>query len=249
MSPIKRKNNRLFDEIRPLKLTPDITKYALGSVMVELGDTKVICTVSETLEVPQFLLGASQGWLTAEYSMLPASTHQRKQREGRTRNIDGRSVEIQRFIGRALRAVVDLKKLQTRTLWIDCDVVQADGGTRIASVIGSSVALAIAQHKLIEKCQVNAPFIKNYVAAISVGIVDSEYVADLDYEEDQRAAVDFNIVKLDNGNFVEIQGADEHGSFSFEDFNKLMSLAEKGIEKIFNAQRQFLSTYFKNLPV
>lgn len=241
----KRRNNRLPGEIRQIKVTPGITKYALGSVLIELGETKVICSVSETLEVPQFLLGTTQGWLTAEYSMLPASTQQRKQREGRARNVDGRSVEIQRFIGRALRAIVDLKKLQTRTLWVDCDVVQADGGTRIASVIGAFLSLQIAQKNLLTKQKIQEPFITNYLAAISVGIVDSEYLADLDYEEDQRAAVDFNIVKLDNGNFVEVQGADEHGSFSKDDFNKLILLAESGLEKIFNFEKEFLSEYLK----
>lgn len=240
---MKRKNNRLYNEIRPIKVTAGITKYALGSVLIELGETKVLCSVTETLEVPQFLVGTTQGWLTCEYNMLPASTQQRKQREGRTRNVDGRSVEIQRFVGRALRAIVDLKKLQTRTLWIDCDVVQADGGTRIASVIGAFLSLQIAQKNLLAKQKIQEPFVTNYIGAISVGIVDAEYLVDLDYEEDQRAAVDFNIVKLDNGNFVEIQGADEHGSFSKDDFNNLISLAENALEKIFNFEKEFLSGY------
>lgn len=243
---VTRRNNRLPNEIRPLVITPDITKYALGSVLIALGDTKVICTVSETLEVPTFLLGTNQGWLTAEYSMLPASTQQRKQREGRAKSIDGRSVEIQRFIGRALRAVVDLKKLQTRTLWIDCDVVQADGGTRIASVIGAFLSLQLAQKNLLQKQKIQEPFITNYLGAVSVGIVDSEFLLDLDYEEDQKAKVDFNIVKLDNGNFVEIQGADEHGSFSREDFNKLLTLAEEGLKRVFAIEKEFLDNYFKS---
>ncbi len=240
---VSRKNNRAADQIRPIKITPDITKYALGSVLIEMGDTKVLCAITETPEVPTFLLGTNQGWLTAEYNMLPASTSPRKAREGRTKNIDGRSVEIQRFIGRALRAVVDLKKIQTRTLWVDCDVIQADGGTRIASVIGSFLALKIAERTLIEKQKIQEPFITHFVGAISVGIVDSEYMVDLDLGEDQRAAVDFNIVKLNNGNYVEIQGADEHGAFSKADFDNLLALADNALEKIFNIEMEFLANY------
>ncbi len=208
-----------------------------------MGETKVICTVCETLEVPSFLIGSTQGWLTAEYNMLPASTSPRKVREGRTRNIDGRSVEIQRFIGRALRAVVDLKKIQTKTLWVDCDVVQADGGTRIASVIGSFLALKISEKTLVNQQKILEPFITNFVGAISVGIVNSNYMVDLDYSEDQRADVDFNIVKLDNGNYVEIQGADEHGSFSKADFDNLIALADTAINRIFDIEKEFLSSY------
>ncbi|MFN7182253.1 MAG: ribonuclease PH [Planctomycetota bacterium] len=242
---IGRKNNRDITEMRPIKIIPDITKYALGSLLLEMGETKVICTISETLEVPQFLLGTNQGWLTAEYNMLPASTVSRKPREGRTKNIDGRSVEIQRFIGRALRAAVDLKKVQTRTLWIDCDVVQADGGTRIASVIGSFLALKIAEKTMLDKQKIPEPFITNFVAGISVGIVDSQYLVDLDYVEDQRAQVDFNIVKLDNNKYVEIQGAGEHGTFSKTDFDSLLSLADNAINKIFEIEKEFLVNYEK----
>ncbi len=208
-----------------------------------MGETKVICTVCETLEVPSFLIGSTQGWLTAEYNMLPASTSPRKVREGRTRNIDGRSVEIQRFIGRALRAVVYLKKIQTKSLWVDCDVVQADGGTRIASVIGSFLALKISEKTLVNQQKILEPFITNFVGAISVGIVNSNYMVDLDYSEDQRADVDFNIVKLDNGNYVEIQGADEHGSFSKADFDNLIALADTAINRIVDIEKEFLSSY------
>jgi ribonuclease PH len=222
--------------IRPIKITSEFIKYPEGSVLIEIGQTKVICNVSIENKVPPFLKGQNSGWITAEYSMLPRSTETRKIRDSVRGKIDGRSHEIQRLIGRAMRSVVDLSKIGERTLWIDCDVIQADGGTRTASITGAFVALYMALKKL--NLHVNT--IKDYVSAVSVGIVNGEVMIDLDYIEDSKAEVDMNFVITGKGEFVEIQGTGEERPFTSEEFEKMKELALKGASKIIEVQKKAL---------
>src|SRR5690606_21669729 len=204
-----RVDKRKHNELRPIKITRNFTKYAEGSVFIEIGDTKVLCNVSVDENVPPFLRGQNTGWLTAEYSLLPRSTHNRTIRESAKGRIGGRTSEIQRLIGRALRAVVDLEKLGERTIWIDCDVIQADGGTRTAAITGAYVALVDAINYLIKEGSIEVSPLMAYLAAISVGMVNGELLLDLCYEEDSQAEVDMNIVMTEEGRLIEIQGTAE----------------------------------------
>jgi ribonuclease PH len=231
-----RPNNRQKDEMRTFRLTPGFTKNPDGSVLVQTGDTVVLCTAMIEAKVPPFLKGSGSGWVTAEYSLLPSSTETRTQREATKGKITGRTSEIQRLIGRSLRAVVDLQALGERTIWIDCDVLQADGGTRTAAISGSFVALCLALKKMQAEGLLRELPILDYVAAISVGIVDGEDVLDLEYSEDSRAEVDMNVVMTGRGNFVEVQGTAEGKPFSRGQLDHLLQLAEKGIQEIIAAQ-------------
>lgn len=234
-----RSDGRMGDALRPVKMTRNYIVHPAGSVLIEMGLTKVICTAVIEEKVPSFLKGTGSGWVTAEYGMLPGSTGQRKQRN--TKGIDGRSQEIQRLIGRSLRAVVDLTKLGERTIWIDCDVIQADGGTRTASITGAFVALKDAVDKLIADGMLSASPIMTSVAAVSVGIVDDEVLLDLCYEEDSRAHVDMNLVMTGEGEYIEIQGTGEERPFSKAQMMALMEVGEKGIMELVRHQQAVLS--------
>ena len=233
-------DGRKFDQIRDVKITRNFTKYAEGSVLIEMGETKVLCTASIEEKVPPFLRNTGTGWINAEYSMLPRSTQQRKVRDSSKGKIDGRSQEIQRLIGRAIRSVVDLNKLGERTIWVDCDVIQADGGTRTASITGAFVAVAEAIYKLYKDGLIKKMPIENFVSAISVGIVDDQCLLDICYEEDSHAQVDMNIIMTDKCEFVEVQGTGEERPFSRKDLNKLLELGEKGNKELIKIQRKAL---------
>lgn len=235
-----RKDSRAVDQLRPVTMTADYLKHPEGSVLIECGDTKVICTASIEERVPPFLRGAGSGWVTSEYGMLPRSTGSRMMRESSKGKPSGRTQEIQRLIGRALRSVVDLKGLGERTIWIDCDVIQADGGTRTASITGAFVATALAVEWLYSQGLIEQPVILDYVAAISVGIVDGEPVLDLDYVEDSSAETDMNIVMTGSGNFVEVQGTAEGKPFTDEELNRLLALARNGIGTLVSMQHDCL---------
>ena len=230
-----RRDGRQPDQLRPVVITPDYTRWAEGSVLVEFGETKVICTASVDNKVPPFLEGKNQGWVTGEYAMLPRATHTRS-----GRNPGGRGQEIQRLIGRALRAGVDMKKLGPRAITVDCDVIQADGGTRTASITGGWVALALAVRRL-NGAAAAPPALKFAVAAVSTGIVSGEPRLDLAYDEDSAADTDFNFVLTDTGNFVEIQGAAEGAPFSDDEYQRLVALARKGANELFAAQKDALA--------
>lgn len=233
-------DNRNNDQIRNIKITRNYTRYAEGSVLIEMGETKVICTASIEDKVPPFLRHTGTGWINAEYSMLPRSTHQRKIRESSRGKVDGRTQEIQRLIGRSIRSVIDLSKIGERTIWIDCDVIQADGGTRTASITGAFVAVVDALNKLHKSKGIKTMPVRNFVSAISVGIVNQEHVLDLCYEEDSNAQVDMNIIMTDKGEFVEVQGTGEERPFSRDDLNSLLELGEKGNKELIKAQRTAL---------
>lgn len=235
---MERLGNRANDEIRPVKITTNYTKYAEGSVLIEMGETKVICTATVENKVPPFLRNTGTGWINAEYSMLPRSTQQRKVRDSVRGKIDGRTQEIQRLIGRAIRSVIDLDLLGERTIWIDCDVIQADGGTRTASITGGFVAASQAIYGLYKNREIKKLPIKNFVSAISAGIVNDEHVLDLCYEEDSSAKVDMNFVMTNKGEFVEVQGTGEEAPFSRDDLNKLLELGEKGNKELIKIQRE-----------
>ena len=234
---MERLGNRANDEIRPVKITTNFTKYAAGSVLIEMGETKVICTATVEDKVPPFLRNTGTGWINAEYSMLPSSTQQRKIRDSVRGKIDGRTQEIQRLIGRAIRSVIDLDLLGERTIWVDCDVIQADGGTRTASITGGFVAAAQAIYRLYQNKEIKKLPIKNFVSAISAGVLNDEHILDLCYEEDSAAKVDMNFVMTDKGEFVEVQGTGEEAPFSREDLNKLLELGEKGNKELIKIQR------------
>ncbi len=235
-----RKNGKLTDSLRDITITRNFTKHAEGAVLVEFGDTKVICTVSVEDGVPSFLRGKGGGWLTAEYSMLPRATQSRSARESSRGKVGGRTHEIQRLIGRSLRAVTDLTLLGERTLYVDCDVIQADGGTRTASITGAYVALVDAIRYLIARGVVSANPIKEAVAAVSVGIVDGEILLDLDYVEDSTAEVDMNFVMTSSRRFVEVQGTAESKPFGIEAMDAMRSLAMAGITRLFTIQEAAL---------
>ncbi|GAB6076008.1 ribonuclease PH [Desulfurobacterium crinifex] len=230
-----RSDGRKPDELRPVKITLDYIKHAEGSCLIEFGDTKVICTASVEEKIPPFLKGTGQGWVTAEYSMLPRATATRTVRESAKGRLTGRTQEIQRLIGRSVRSAVDLRALGEITVWIDCDVIQADGGTRTASITGAFVALYRALEK-VGKLEA----IKNFVAAVSVGIVDGEFFLDLNYEEDSMAEVDMNIVMNDAKEFVELQGTAEGKPFSRNDLDRLLTVGEKGIMELISKQKEVL---------
>jgi ribonuclease PH len=235
MRPHKRKP----DQLRPLKLIPDPLEYSDGSVQIEQGKTKIIASATIEENVPIFLKGAGTGWITAEYSMLPRSTETRTRRE-RGAKISGRTKEIQRLIGRCLRAVTDLESLGERTVIIDCDVIQADGGTRTASVTAGCISLALALKKLMKDEKIDQMPLKNLAGAVSVGIVNGEVLLDLDYMEDSNASLDMNVIGTDTGCFVEIQASAEKAPFVKQKFNRLLDLAEQGIKEIVHKQKDFL---------
>ncbi|MBP6058498.1 MAG: ribonuclease PH [Nitrosomonas sp.] len=237
-----RSHHRTPKQIRPVRIIRHYTKHADGSVLIECGDTKVICTASISEQVPPFLKGQSQGWLTAEYGMLPGSTHSRMQREAAKGKQSGRTMEIQRLIGRALRAVVDLKKLGERTIQIDCDVIQADGGTRTASITGAFVALHDAVEKLIYRQLIETTPIIDHVAAISVGIYQGIPVLDLDYVEDSACDTDMNVVMTGNLGLVEVQGTAEGIAFSREELNSMLDMAQHGIQELITLQKKALAS-------
>jgi ribonuclease PH len=233
-----RPSGRALDQARDIKLTTGYTKHAEGSVLVEFGDTKVICTATIEENVPRFLKGQGKGWITSEYGMLPRSTGSRMAREAARGKQGGRTVEIQRLIGRSLRAAVDLEKLGERTITIDCDVIQADGGTRTASITGGCVALMIALNGLVENGKLKASPLKQQIAAISVGIYEGHAVLDLDYPEDSAAETDMNVVMTNRGGFIEVQGTAEGESFDQSEFDAMLALARKGLDEIFVLQEQ-----------
>lgn len=233
-------DGRKNDAMRSIKITRNYTRYAEGSVLIELGETKVICTASIEEKVPPFLKGTGEGWITCEYNMLPRSTQTRKQRDISKLKIDGRTMEIQRLIGRSLRSVVDLKSIGERTIWIDCDVIQADGGTRTASINGAFVALIDAVNKIHKSSPFNVYPVRNFMGAISVGILNDARILDLCYEEDSKAKVDMNVVMTDEGKFVEIQGTGEESTFSRKELDEMLALAEKGVKHIIQAQKDVL---------
>ena len=232
--------NRSYDEIRPIRITRNYIKYSEGSVLIEIGDTRVICTASVEEKVPVFLRGTQQGWISAEYSMIPRANQLRNMRDSVKGKIDGRSQEIQRLVGRSLRAVTDLEKLGPRMIWLDCDVLQADGGTRTTSIIGSFIALVDALNYLKAEKKIESIPIKHFIGAISVGIVDGEMLLDLDFKEDSHAQVDMNIVMTERGEVVEIQGTAEERPFSMTNLNKLMKLAEYGIKQVIAREKEII---------
>ena len=236
---MERIDNRNYDQLRNVNIIRNYLKHPQGSVLMEMGDTKVICTAMVEDKVPPFLKGTGNGWITAEYSMLPGSTVHRKIRDAAKGRIEGRTQEIQRLIGRSLRVFIDLK-IGERTIWIDCDVIQADGGTRTASITGGFVALVDALNWLYEKKEIEYIPINNFVSAVSVGIVDGTPILDLNYEEDYKAEVDMNIIMTDDNKFVEIQGTGEEYIFSREELNKLLDLAEKGNNELIIKQKEVL---------
>ena len=238
----KRTDGRENNEVRPLEIITDYTLYSEGSVLVSTGNTKIICTASVEKKVPEWLLGSNKksihGWITSEYRMLPSATGIRRKRE--SSNLDGRTQEIQRLIGRSLRAVVDLKLLLGYTIWIDCDVIQADGGTRTAAITGGVVSLILALRKIYHSGEIKVFPVKNYLAAVSVGLINSIPVLDLKYDEDKIAEVDMNVVMLDSGEIVEVQGAAEGNPYSREQLNSMLDLAELGINAHIFLQKKIL---------
>ena len=233
-------NGRRWDELREVKITRHYIKHAEGSVLIEVGDTKVICTATVEEGVPSFLKDTGKGWVRAEYSMIPRATHIRAPRESVRGKLGGRTQEIQRLIGRSLRSVTDLGGFGERTILLDCDVIQADGGTRTASITGAYVALVDAFRWLRDKGEIEVIPIKDSVAAVSVGIVDGEMLLDLDYSEDSRAQVDMNLVMTSKGEFVEIQGTAEEAPFSMKELEGLIALGVKGIKELSEIQREIL---------
>lgn len=232
-------DGRSRTQLRPVKMTPDFVEYAEGSVLIEAGSTRVLCTASVEEKVPSFLEGRGQGWVTAEYNMLPRATHTRNERE-RGGKVSGRTQEIQRLIGRSLRAAIDLTRLGPRTITLDCDVIQADGGTRTASVTGAYVALHRACTKLVTRGLLAENPIRTAVAAVSVGVVEGEIVLDLCYAEDSRADVDFNVVMTAEREFIEVQGTGEGSTFSRASMNAMLDLAEGGIAELLQIQQKHI---------
>src|ERR1700704_4058328 len=247
---MQRTDGRALDQIRPITFELGIAAHASGSVLVSMGNTRVICGVMIEEVVPRWMKeqSVSGGWLTAEYSMLPYSTTTRKPRDIAKGRVDGRSTEIQRLIGRSLRAVVDLEKLGSRTMWVDCDVLQADGGTRTAAITGASLAVAIACRKLAKDKKVDAPPIKKLVAAVSAGVLNGNAIVDLNYDEDKTVTVDFNLVATEDGEFVEVQGSGEESTFAHAQLDEMITLARKGIADLIAAQRAVLARLMVSPP-
>jgi ribonuclease PH len=237
---VKRLDGRAYNELRPIKIIPGYQSFAEGSALIKLGKTHVLCSVSVEERVPSFLKGSGTGWITAEYAMLPRATVTRSQRDSAVGHVTGRNQEIQRLIGRSLRAAADMAVLGERTLTVDCDVLQADGGTRTAAVTGGYVALYKAMETLQNMGVISSIPLKCAVAATSVGIVNTDMLLDLCYDEDFQASVDFNVVMTSKGEFVEVQGTAEGRPFSKETINDLLALAEKGIRQLFQAQQEVL---------
>jgi ribonuclease PH len=241
---MQRLDGRAADQIRPICFELGIAPNATGSVLVAMGNTRVICGVMIEETVPRWMKeqGVTGGWLTAEYSMLPYSTNTRKPRDITKGRLDGRSTEIQRLIGRSLRAVVDLEKLGPRTMWVDCDVLQADGGTRTAAITGASLAVAVACRKLIDDKKIDSSPIRKLVAAVSAGVLGGVSVLDLSYEEDKAVTVDFNLVATEDGEFVEMQGSGEEATFSSAELAEMLALGKKGVAELIAAQRVTLAS-------
>lgn len=235
-----RHDGRTADALRPVKMMPNYLRNPIGSVLIEVGETRVLCTASADDRVPPFLHGSGEGWITAEYSMLPAATDKRMQREITRGRPSGRTMEIQRLIGRALRSVCDRTLLGERTLWVDCDVLQADGGTRTASITGGFVALCMGLQHLRQKKKLKRPLLTGMVGAVSVGMVEGQPVLDLDYVEDSAAEVDMNIVRTDGGRYIELQGTAETTPFAREHLEGMLALADKGIDELMASQRTVL---------
>src|SRR5436190_3016224 len=240
-----RSDQRPANKLRDTTITPNYLMHPEGSVLIEAGNTKVICTASVEERVPQFLRNTGKGWVTAEYGMLPRATSTRTQREASTGKVGGRTQEIQRLIGRSLRSVTNLSSLGERTIWIDCDVIQADGGTRTASITGAFVALALALEKMRERDMIKTIPLADYVAAISVGIVDGETLLDLAYEDDSRAEVDMNVVKTGTGRFIEVQGTAEAMPFGRDALDQLLDLADIGIAQLVAKQKAIVGRLIK----
>lgn len=235
-----RDDNRKLDQIRDIKITPNFTIYAEGSVLIEMGNTKVICTASISDRVPPFLRNQGRGWLTAEYSMLPRATEDRNMREAVKGKLSGRTMEIQRLIGRSLRACIDLQMIGEKTITVDCDVIQADGGTRTASITGGYMALALAVKKLIKTGKLKENPLMANVAAISAGIVGGNPMLDLKYTEDSTAEVDMNVIMNSKGEFVEVQGTGEEATYTRKELNDMLDLAEKGIMELVELQNKIV---------
>ena len=237
-----RKDNRKPSELRDIKITKNYIAHPEGAVLVEFGDTKVICNATIENNVPRFLKGKNMGWVTAEYGMLPRSTNERMRREAKNKQ-SGRTMEIQRLIGRSLRSSVNLDKLGERSITIDCDVIQADGGTRTASITGGFVALCLALRTQEDDSFSSADAIKSFTGSVSLGKVDGEILLDLDYQEDSNAETDMNFIMNDEGNFIEIQGTAEKGAFSQDELNKMIVLATEGVKSIIKIQKEVLNSY------
>ena len=231
-------DGRAYGEMRPVKITPGYLDYPEGSALIEVGETRVLCTATIEEGVPTWLKGQGSGWLTAEYAMLPRATRERSPRE--VRGLGGRTQEIRRLIGRSLRAAVDLRLLGERTVTVDCDVLQADGGTRTAAITGGYVALAMGLRKLVQGGLLSPGVLRRQVAAVSVGVIQDEALLDLTYDEDSQAQVDFNVAMTDKGEYVEVQGSAEGGPFSPEMLERLLAVAHKGIKELLAAQRKAL---------
>lgn len=236
-----RNDKRELDSLRDINMTVDFIKHPEGSVLIHVGDTKVICNASIEDKVPPFLRGQGKGWITAEYAMLPRATDKRNIRESSKGKVSGRTMEIQRLIGRALRSVVDLDKIGERTVWVDCDVIQADGGTRTASITGAFVAIVLAFGKLLASKKISKMPVTDFLAATSVGVLDNgSEILDLNYEEDSQAQVDMNVVMTGSMEFVEIQGTGEEATFSYDQLQNMLKLATKGMQEIIEKQKNVL---------
>ena len=246
---MNRHDGRLDDQMRAVHITPGFLDNPPGSVLIEMGRTRVLCAASVEERVPPFLAGSGQGWVTGEYAMIPAATDTRSPREITRGRASGRTMEIQRLIGRAMRTVVDRRALGERTLWIDCDVLQADGGTRTASITGGFVALSLALARLSEKRALSGPVLTGMVAAVSVGIVTGRPLLDLDYVEDSAADVDMNVVRTDDGRYVELQGTAERTPFKREELDVLLARADAGIDTLLEAQRRVLGDALDRLRI
>ena len=238
---VKRIDDRENDRLREIKVTRNYISHAGGSVFIEMGKTRIVCTAIVEDKVPKFLAGKGSGWITAEYDMIPGSAPQRIIRPQTAGRINGRTHEIQRLIGRALRAVVDLSKIGERTIWIDCDVIEADGGTRTASITGSFIALFDCMHSMVEKKIISVMPVESFLAAVSVGIVDGEILVDLCFEEDSKAQVDMNVVMNSKGELIEVQSTAELKPFTREDFDKMLEKATAAIKEIIEIQKKILS--------
>lgn len=242
---IKRDDNRELNQLREVKITPNFIVHPEGSVLIEFGNTKVICNATVNESVPPFLRNQGTGWVTGEYSMLPRATETRNQREANRGKLSGRTMEIQRLIGRSLRACIDLKKLGERTVILDCDVIQADGGTRTASITGAYIALEIAIKRMLESGKIKENPLTSQIAAISVGVVGGEVMLDLKYTEDSAAEVDMNVIMNSENKFVEVQGTGEEATFTRDELNSLLDIAEKGIKELFEIQNSAVEEALK----
>ncbi|PRO64931.1 ribonuclease PH [Alkalicoccus urumqiensis] len=243
-----RAQNRQAQQMREIEMIPDYIKHPEGSVLVTFGDTKVICSASVENRVPPFLRGKGTGWITAEYAMLPRATEQRNIRESSKGKVAGRTMEIQRLIGRALRSVVDLSAIGERTIWVDCDVIQADGGTRTAAITGAFTAVGLAVSRMLEAKKITENPLSGFLAAVSVGVnADGEVLLDLDYNEDSTADVDMNVVMQSGGKLVEVQGTGEEATFTRQELNEMLDLAEEGIETLFALQKETLGAFGEKL--